>query len=211
MDNKQKQFDQKRWEKAVSIGRAAAKLFYEKGYLETSIDDISNMASLSKGGIYHYFSSKNEILYFISTSYMDFLLKDLEEELKKVGDSFSKIQFLISRHIELVNKYMPEAKTLIHEGHLMLPKYFRIIAEKERQYYKIVENVLSDFGGGRVPEDELRVITFTLFGMCNSIYHWYNPKASITPKKLSEIIRRIFCNGMVGYELRELARDPEEE
>jgi AcrR family transcriptional regulator len=79
MDIKQKQLDQKRWGKAVSIGRATTKLFNEKGYLETSMDDIAMAANLSKGGIYHYFFSKHEILYFISTNYMDLLLQDLEQ------------------------------------------------------------------------------------------------------------------------------------
>ena len=189
-------------ERMTSIAKVAAKLFNEKGYLETSMDDISNAANLSKGGIYHYFSSKHEILYSISANYMDLLLKDLEQELEKIEDAFLKVQFIISRHIELYNKYMPEAKTLIHEGHLLPPKYFRIIAEKEEQYYEIVKNVLSDFWGGRVPKDELKVITFTLLGMCNSIYHWYNLKRSITPQELSEIIGKIFCKGIVGYEMK---------
>jgi AcrR family transcriptional regulator len=45
MDTKRKQLGQKRLEKAVSIGRAAAKLFNEKGYLETSMDDIAAAAN----------------------------------------------------------------------------------------------------------------------------------------------------------------------
>lgn len=202
MDTKQKQLGQKRWEKAVSIGRAAAKLFNEKGYLETSMDDIAAAAKLSKGGIYHYFFSKNEILYFISTNFMDLLLKDLEQELEKIEDTFSKIQFIISRHIQFYVKYISEAKTLLHEAYLLPSEYFKIIAEKERQYYQIVGSVLSDFWDGRVEKDQLRVIIFTLFGMCNAIYHWYNPKRSITPQELSEIIGKIFCKGIVGYEMK---------
>jgi len=77
MDSKQKHLGRKRWKKAVSIGEAAAQLFNERGYLETSMDDIAAAANLSKGGIYHYFFSKSEILYFISTNYIDLLLKYL--------------------------------------------------------------------------------------------------------------------------------------
>jgi AcrR family transcriptional regulator len=92
MENRPKQTDQKKLEKTAAIGKMAAALFNQKGYLETSMDDISVTAQLSKGGIYHYFSSKHEILYFISTSYMDLLLKDLEQELEKIDDHFSKIR-----------------------------------------------------------------------------------------------------------------------
>ena len=200
MKSGKRPFDQKRWEKALSIGRTAAKLFNEKGYLETSMDDIAAAAKQSKGGIYHYFSSKSEILYFISTNYMDFLLKDLEQELKKIEDGFSKIHFIISRHIDFYTKYVSEAKTTLHEAHLLPSEYFKVYAEKERKYYRIVADVLADFLGGRIEKGKLRVITFTLFGMCNWIYHWYKPKKFVTPQELSRIISDIFCRGLIGYE-----------
>lgn len=44
------------------IINAAAKLFSEKGYEETTMQDIMLLSGLSKGAIYHYFKSKQEIL-----------------------------------------------------------------------------------------------------------------------------------------------------
>lgn len=44
------------------IQAAALKLFYEKGYRETSIADIAAEANISKGLIYHYYSSKQDLL-----------------------------------------------------------------------------------------------------------------------------------------------------
>lgn len=45
-----------------SIIKTAEKLFFEKGYGETSIQDILDALSISKGGFYHYFDSKNALL-----------------------------------------------------------------------------------------------------------------------------------------------------
>jgi len=45
-----------------AIMKAAEKLFFEKGYGETSIQDILDILSISKGGFYHYFDSKNALL-----------------------------------------------------------------------------------------------------------------------------------------------------
>jgi AcrR family transcriptional regulator len=200
MEKYLKQLTPKELGKMTSIAKAAAKLFNEKGYLETSMDDISMTAKLSKGGIYHYFSSKNEILYFISTSFMGLLLKGLELELEKIEDNFSKIQFIISRHIGFYTKYISEAKTTLHEGHLLPPGYFKIIAEQERQYHQIVSHVLSDFFDGHLSQGQLKVLTFILFGTCNGIYFWYDPKGSMTPEELSEIISDILCRGLLGFE-----------
>jgi AcrR family transcriptional regulator len=186
-------------DKMQKIAKSAAKLFNEKGYLETSMDDISNAAQLSKGGIYHYFSSKNEILFFISANFMDLLLRGLEEELKKIEGSFAKIKYFISRHIKFYSQYLSEAKTVIHEAHLLPPEYFKVIADKERQYHQIVSDILFDFFEGKIEKNRLKAVAFILFGTCNGIYYWYDPRGSITPENLSEIIGDILCVGLTGY------------
>ena len=56
--------------KKARISKAAAKLFNAKGYLETSIADISFAAKMSKGGVFYYFSTKDEILYYILSNYL---------------------------------------------------------------------------------------------------------------------------------------------
>ena len=131
-------YNNKEHNKMIMIGRAAAKLFNEKGYLETSIADIASAVTMSKGGIFHYFPTKNEILYFILSNYMDLVVEGLEEELKKIDNGFSRIQFIISRHIELYNKNTAEAKGLLHEAHNLPAKHFKIVAEKEKRYFQIV-------------------------------------------------------------------------
>jgi AcrR family transcriptional regulator len=196
------QLTQKELDKMNGIAKVAAKLFNEKGFLETSMDNISAAAKLSKGGIYHYFSSKNEILYFISTHFMGLLLKDLEEELKKIKDYSAKIQFIISRHIGFYTKHIAEAKTTIHEGHLLPSEYFKIIGQQERQYHRIVSSVLSDLLGGQISEDRLKVLTFILFGTCNGIYFWYDPKGSMSREELSGIIIDVLCRGLMGYKVK---------
>lgn len=45
-----------------AILKTAQQLFFEKGFAETSIQDILNALSISKGGFYHYFDSKNALL-----------------------------------------------------------------------------------------------------------------------------------------------------
>jgi len=204
------QLTEKESRKMTSIAKAAAKLFNEKGFCEASMDDVSAAAKLSKGGIYHYFSSKNEMLYFISTNFMGLLLNDLERELEKIEGNVAKIQFIISRHIEFYTKYIAEAKTTIHEGHLLPSEYYKIIGEQQRQYYRIVSDILSDFFGGQISEDELKVLTFILFGTCNGIYFWYDPKGSMTPKELSGTIIEILCRGLIGYKAKGRARVEEE-
>jgi len=189
---------EKTLKKSLKIGKAAAKLFNKKGYLQTNMDDIAAAAKMSKGAMYYYFSSKDEILYFVLSNYMDLILYEVEGGLKNIEGGSSKIQFIISRHIDLYTTNLAEAKTLLHEAHCLPQKYYKIIAAKEREYYRIVANVLTEFLGGRtnINKAQISSLTFLLFGMCNWIYSWYDPKGSVLPEDLSKMIWTVFLKGL---------------
>jgi len=187
----------KRAAKTLKIAKAAAKLFNRKGYLETNMDDIGVAAKMSKGGIYHYFKSKDEILFFVLDNYMDIILEGLEPALEKIEESSAKIQYIISRHIRLYTTYTAESKTLLHEAYCLPWKYRKTIAAKERRYYEIVASVLRDFFGPESAQGKphITVMSFLLFGMCNWIYAWYNPKGPVGAEQLSETIWTVFLKG----------------
>lgn len=197
-----KQLDEKGEKKARKIGKVAARLFSRKGYLDTTMDEIATAAKISKGGMYYYFQSKTEVLYFILSNYMDLVLQDLEQNIRHIKtsneSSNDSLKFIISRHIELYSNNLSEAKVLLHEANCLPAKYFKIIAEKQRKYHQIVGSVLLELFKDHIPKDRLTVLTFTLFGMCNWIYSWYDPKGSVTPKELSEMIYDIFIKGVGG-------------
>ncbi len=61
---------------------ASIKLFIEKGYEQTTIQDILDTLNLSKGGLYHHFKSKEEILEAVKqkrAQYATDMLRDLIE------------------------------------------------------------------------------------------------------------------------------------
>ena len=200
MEKRWRHLDEKGWTKAMAISKAAARLFNTRGYLESSMDDIAAAAKMSKGGVYHYFPTKDEILLFILSHYLDGTLIGLQESLDRIGGGESKIKFIISRHIALYVQSQPEAKTLLHEAKCLPKRDFELIAEKERRYYRIVSEVLSDFFDGRIAKERLTVITFLLFGMCNWIYSWYHPRGAVTPEALSAIIYELFMEGVKKYQ-----------
>ncbi len=196
MENNWDKLDKKGYQRANKIGKVAARLFSRKGFLETTMDEIAAAAKISKGGMYYYFKSKTEVLYFVLSNYMDLVIGDLEQDLSHIKESEAKLKFIISRHIELYSNKLFEAKVLLHDAHCLPAKYFKVITEKERKYFQIVSGVLPDFFSNPIPKGEQIAITFTLFGMCNWIYSWYEPKGSVTPQKLSGLIHDIFLKGL---------------
>ncbi len=184
--------------KLTNIARVGADLFSTKGFVETSMDDIAAAAKLSKGGLYHYFSSKTDLLDHIVQTFMDTVLTDLDEEIEKTGDRTERIKRFIFRHVRLYTQHVSEAKTLINEAHNLPTKTRKKVVVKEREYLRIAAGLVSDCFGGPLASGEATVITFNLLGMCNWIYTWYNPRGSISPERLSQMIFDLFISGISG-------------
>ena len=191
--------DRKQSDKRLAnIAKIGAELFSSKGFVETSMDDIAAAARLSKGGLYHYFPSKTELLNFIVQTFMDMVLKDLDGELGKAESGLEKIRMLIFRHVETYLKHMHEAKTLLNEAHNLPSRARKKIVIKEREYLRITGRLVSDYFGTSLDKSQLTAITFSLLGMCNWIYSWYSPKGPIDAKNLSKMIFDLFTVGVSG-------------
>ena len=70
-------------DKRAQIIKMAKKSFIERGFAETSMDEISRLAKVSKGGLYHHFSGKDEIL-------MAIFVENQEQMRKKGPELFKK-------------------------------------------------------------------------------------------------------------------------
>ena len=186
--------------KILAIATTAAKLFSVKGYLETSMEDVAAAAKTSKGGMYHYFSSKCDILLFILSTFLDTVLQNAERDLQEINDPAEKIRLVIFRHVKTYSEHMYLAKVLLHEAHNLPSAKFKKIQAKEKKYFAAVSGVLSAYLGGGIDKDRLTVLTFNLLGMCNWIYSWYDPKGTIDPEHLAQIIFDTFTKGSSSFQ-----------
>jgi AcrR family transcriptional regulator len=72
-----------------TILKAAETLFAQKGYQQTSIEEIADLAEVSTGGVYFYFKSKDDLLIILMQEIGHQLRKLLGEELKRADFSFN--------------------------------------------------------------------------------------------------------------------------
>ena len=186
--------------KIDTIASAAAGLFSARGYTETSMEDIASAAKISKGGMYHYFGYKEDILYFILSRFLDLLLEGLDEDIGRIADPTDKIRYLVRRHVEAYAAHMYSAKALLNEAHNLSASNLSKIKSREKQYFSTITGVLSLYAGRSLSREMLTVVTFNLLGMSNWIYSWYDPLGAINPERLSQIIFENFVKGLSGLQ-----------
>jgi AcrR family transcriptional regulator len=197
----QSKYDQK----LVHILKTAAAIFADKGYHSTSIRDIARATKMSLSGLYYYFSSKEELLYLIQDYCFSTVLEDCRRLLAGVEDPVGRLKLLIENHLNYFVNNMNEMKVLSHEANSIKGDYFRRVNSKKRQYVDLVRALLDEIARRRRVEGlDLRVATFSLFGMMNWIYNWYNPRKDLDVAALSQNITRLFLSGFLGESGAEL-------
>ena len=74
-----------------AIFEKAMQLFADKGYNDTSIEEITAVAGIAKGTFYYHFSSKEEVFNFLIDEGMKLLMNNIEIKINKAKNSIGKI------------------------------------------------------------------------------------------------------------------------
>jgi len=183
------------------ILRTAARLFQQQGYDATSMNDVAAALKLSKGGLYHHFQSKDEILFHIMSHAMDITEERVINVVRRIENPEERLRTLIRLHIEVVlSPEDREITVMLHENHPLPPALRRKINGRKKDYVHFVENLISDVQRQRGSASTAipRAAAFALLGMINWIYQWYKPEGSLAGPDIVGQFTEIFFRGAVG-------------
>lgn len=179
------------------ILRASARLFRERGYDATSMNDISAALKLSKGGLYHHFRSKDEILFHIMSHAMDITEERVLAPIRDIVDPEERLRALIRLHIQLVVRARDrEITVILHENHPLPAALRKRVNARKKNYIHYVEGLIGEVRRARHSnKTEARAAAFALLGMINWIYQWYQPEGSLREEDLVRQYTEIFFAG----------------
>ena len=187
-----------RQEPRQEILRAAARLFQQQGYDATSMNDVAAALKLSKGGLYHHFQSKDEILFHIMSHAMEITEERVVKVARRIEDVEERLRTLIRLHIQVVlGPEDREITVMLHENHPLPPALRRKINGRKKDYLVFVENLIAEVQRKRNSQSPVtpRAAAFALAGMINWIYQWYKPGGPLTGDALVQQYTEIFFQG----------------
>ena len=183
------------------ILRTAARLFQEQGYDATSMNDVAAALKLSKGGLYHHFQSKDEILFHIMSQAMDITEQRVINVARRMEGAEERLRTLIRLHIGVViSEEDRQITVMLHENHPLPPGLRRKINGRKKDYVHFVENLIADVQRQRGASSQVtpRAAAFALLGMINWIYQWYKAEGSLTGDEIARQYTEIFFRGAIG-------------
>jgi TetR/AcrR family transcriptional regulator, cholesterol catabolism regulator len=210
-----------RLEPRQEILRTAARLFQQQGYDATSMNDVAAALKLSKGGLYHHFQSKDEILFHIMSHAMDITEARVINVVRRIDAAGAtaagrtdvtradvteeRLRTLIRLHIEVVlSPEDREITVMLHENHPLPPALRRKINARKKDYLHFVEHLIADVQrnaerkGNSLSPVTPRAAALALVGMINWIYQWYKPDGPLTGEAIVKQYTDIFFRGAIG-------------
>jgi TetR/AcrR family transcriptional regulator, cholesterol catabolism regulator len=180
------------------ILRTAARLFQQQGYDGTSMNDVAAALKLSKGGLYHHFQSKDEILFNLMDHAMDITQERVINAVRGIADPEARLRALIRLHISVVLSIRDrEITVMLHENHPLPPPLRKRINTRKKDYVHFVEKLIAEVQGARGSKSNVnpRAAAFALLGMINWIYQWYRPEGTLQEESLAQQYTEIFFAG----------------
>jgi AcrR family transcriptional regulator len=169
------------------ILRTAARLFQQRGYDATSMNDVAAALKLSKGGLYHHFQSKDEMLFHIMSHAMDITEERVIKAVRGIPAPEERLRMLIRLHIEVVLSVRDrEITVMLHENHPLPPSLRKQINARKKDYIHFVENLIAEVQKAKGTRGTVtpRAAALALLGMINWIYQWYKPEGALQAEHL---------------------------
>lgn len=180
------------------ILHAALDAFHTKGYGETSMRDLADAVNVNIASIYHYFGSKDDLLFAILETAVDRLLMELQAARDSAETPEERLRAMLAATIRVVVGQRAEIRILIDNADRLPPDHRQIIRAKQRESALLARAELERLqAAGRLKDLDLNVATFTLNGIANWIYYWYHPDGPVNIETLTDQLAEIFFHGIL--------------
>jgi AcrR family transcriptional regulator len=175
--------------------RVAARIFNEKGYHGTSLDEIAEEIGVTKTALYYYFKNKETLLYeCLKLSYDCGQTARLQSE-ERGGTAFERLCFLYQRFIELLMEERGAYTTMANIRALPKERQDQLL-DRRRQLDRYSRMLLTKaVEEGSIRPVDIRITSNYFLGAVNWILRWYTDDDK-TPREVSEIFLDLLMNGI---------------
>lgn len=196
--NSKKKRIREKGERLKQIINCSTKLFYEKGFDGTSVQDIANSLGIKKASLYHYIESKDEILFFIMRGFIDALIESYKHAVDGIQNPLQKIHNILIVQLKTHSKYGKETAIFIREIDLLDKKYRPTIKTKEKEYLSLlVGDILKINKNNKTQVAEPEILSSILLGFFTAVNRLLLSKIK-KPEEIAKDLEKFFFGGILA-------------
>ena len=185
-------------EKQRGILDNAAAVFAEQGMDKASMAQIAKAAAVSKALLYHYYPSKDALIFAIIVTHLEELETAIEEADDPTLPPKLRLRQLVGTVLESYRGADNEHKVQLNASAALTDAQKAEIMAIERQVVKRFSAVLRDINPELDNKERplLMPVTMSLFGMMNWVYMWFKDGGRISRDDYADVATTLILEGI---------------
>lgn len=182
--------------KREAVVRAAVRMFNERGFHASTFDDVAALLGISKGTIYHYLGTKEEVLLECVGRGISELREAAELAAASEGTGLDRLRAFLLRYVQInMDDFGRCTIRTLEEG--LTPEtadQFRALKrEVDSSLRTRVREAMED---GSIAAGDVKIVTFTIAGALNWPARWYRPGGAVEREALAASMVDLLLNGI---------------
>lgn len=173
----------------------AVRVFLERGYDGSSLDQVARAAGITKASIYYHARGKEDLLLRGVGRAFDAMFELVADADKAGGTALSRLKQVVRGAVEITIAKLPEVALLLRvRGNT---RGERRVLQRRREFDHAIAEMFAkaQHEGGLRRDIDPRLATRLLFGMLNSITEWYRPEGTMRAPEIAETVFKIAFEG----------------
>jgi AcrR family transcriptional regulator len=184
--------------KKEAVLQTAVQLFIEKGYRQTSLDDVAEKLKITKPALYYYFHNKEEIYLECYRRGIALTQQSLERIRSHQGSGLEKVAGFIQTYTAIIARDFGRFLVRQDDRELSPKAQSEVRAEKRKIDQSLRSFIEQGIADGSVRPCNVRLVSFSLAGAIHSLATWFEPGGPLTPEEVAAEFAQTLTQGLAN-------------
>ncbi|GAA3921688.1 TetR/AcrR family transcriptional regulator [Microbacterium invictum] len=184
---------------ADEVTRAAVELFASQGYANTSVQQIVEAAGVTKGAMYHYFESKDDLLFGIYDRLLSLQKRHLDEIIAAGGENAEAVLRAVCIDVIKTSiESLDEGTVYFRSAHMLSAPRRQEVTRRRRAYHDEVAALLErgQQEGAFRTDIPAPLLIAHFFSDVHYLSHWYSPGGPESAAQVAEQLTELYLTGI---------------
>lgn len=178
---------------------AAVRLFHERGFHATSMQEIADSVGLQKGSLYHYIGGKEDLLVVIMMEAIARYNRKLADIRAMALPVRARLELAVRHHLMGIADNLAMLTIFLRESYALNPEQQELLGGEIARYNSMFEELyMEGVAAGELRPLDPKLVSRTLLGACNWFYRWYRPDGERSLNDLATSVVDILMGGIAA-------------
>ncbi|MCC3267099.1 TetR/AcrR family transcriptional regulator [Arthrobacter gengyunqii] len=180
------------------LTRVSVDLFATQGYAKTSVQQIVDAAGVTKGALYHYFDSKDDLLFDIYDRILTLQHRNLEEITARNLPVEETVRLACEDVLITSIEWIREGAVFFRSQHMLSPDRMEEVKARRRSYSEVFGALIIRGQAEGIFRSDIptAVLVANFFANPHYLSYWYQPHGPLTKQQVAKHVTDLYLAGL---------------